>query len=832
MRFLIKYVVAGFSPRLWARGNAEFVEAPTRAKARDYIFILVAAISFAAQPVAAQSTSVRELVATYCITCHNDRLKTGGLTLEKADTEHVFNSADTWEKVIVKLRGRSMPPAGNRRPDNATYDTVATWLESELDSAAAANVNPGRTANLHRLNRTEYANAVRELTGIEVDASALLPPDQQAHGFDTNADALLIAPALLDRYLNAAAKIARIAVGDPTIPPAFERYTAVKGNSNEQTYLWQTDRLSEDFPLGSRGGISARHYFPVDGEYVLKLRLQRTFQDVIRGLNEPNQIEIRVDGTRIAQFKLGGSAELVSQAQADYRDVRPGQITNGDDALQIRVQLKAGLRTVVATILKSNDVLAEGLGPARIPIWSREGDVPTVPAYISSMLIGGPYNAQVPKDSPSRKRIFVCQPLHNSDERACATRILSTLARRAYRRTASDEDVQVLLGFYETARAHGNFDAGIRAALERVLVSPDFLFRIETDPPDAGAATVHRISDVELASRLSFFLWSSSPDDELLDLAVAGKLRDANVLDQQVRRLLADPLARTALVENFFEQWLETRNVFLLAPDANQHFPWFDDNLRLSFVREMDLFLDAQLKENRSVVDLLTANFTFVNDQLARHYGIPGVYGSHFRRVTLTDENRWGLLGKAAVLSVTSYTTRTSPTIRGKWLLENILGAPVPPPPPNIPALEASNQGNRPLTVREMLETHRKNPVCASCHARMDPLGFSLENFDAIGQWRSKDAGAPIDSSGVLLDGTKVEGPAALRQALVAQKEQFVRTVTAKLVTYALGREIESFDAPAIRGIVRAAAPDNYRWSSIILAIVKSAPFQMRRAAS
>jgi hypothetical protein len=455
-----------------------------------------------------------------------------------------------------------------------------------------------------------------------------------------------------------------------------------------------------------------------------------------------------------------------------------------------------------------------------------------VPAFISSLLIGGPYNAQIPKDSPSRKRIFVCQPPNNTEERACATRILSTLARRAYRRPATDDDVQVLLGFYSTSRAHGNFDTGIRAALERVLVSPDFLFRIETDPANATPASVHRISDVELASRLSFFLWSSSPDDELLNLAVAGKLKDPNVLDHQVHRMLADSRARTALVENFFEQWLETRNVFLLAPDANQHFPWFDDNLRLAFVKEMDLFLDAQLKEDRSIVDLLTANFTFVNEQLARHYGIQGVYGSHFRRVTLTDENRWGLLGKAAVLSVTSYTTRTSPTIRGKWLLENILGAPVPPPPPNIPALEASNQGNKPLTVREMLETHRKNPVCASCHARMDPLGFSLENFDAIGQWRTRDAGAPIDSSGVLLDGTKVEGPAALRQALVSQKEQFVRTVTAKLVTYALGREIESFDAPAIRGIVRAAGPDDYRWSSIILAIVKSAPFQMRRAAS
>ena len=794
------------------------------------VFILATVFLVALQLHGASADPARELVKTYCVGCHNERLKTANLVLDKPDI-----SPETWEKVVVKLRSRSMPPAGNRRPDNAAYDAAASWLETELDRAGADHLNPGRPANLHRLNRTEYANAIRDLTGIEIDGPSMLPPDQQAHGFDTNADALLMAPALLDRYLNAAARIARLAVGDPSIPPAFERYTAVKGNSNEQTWLWQTDRLSEDFPLGSRGGIAARHYFPVDGEYVLKLRLQRTFQDVIRGLNEKNDIEIRVDGVRAAHFTIGGGSELAAQAAADYRDVRPGQILNGDDALQVRVPMKAGLRTVAATILKSNDILPEGLGPARIPIWSREGDVPTVPATISSLLIGGPYNAKTPQDSPSRKRIFICQPASKAartEETACAAKILSAFARRAYRRPATDEDVQTLLGFYKTGRNAGNFDAGIRAALERVLVSPDFLFRIEADPANVAPNAVYRISSVELASRLSFFLWSSIPDDELLDLAIRGKLRDSSVLDQQVRRMLADPRARTALVENFFEQWLEIRNVWLLTPDANQHFPWFDDNLRMAFVKEMDLFLDAQLREDRSVVELLTANFTFVNEQLARHYGIPGVYGTHFRRVTLADENRWGLLGKAAVLSVTSYTTRTSPTIRGKWLLENILGAPVPPPPPNIPALEASNPGNKPLSVREMLETHRKNPACASCHARMDPLGFSLENFDAIGQWRKKDAGAPIDAGGVLLDGTKVEGPAALRQALLAQKEQFVRTVTAKLATYALGRDIESSDAPAIRGIVRAAAADNYRWSSAILAIVKSAPFQMRKAGS
>jgi len=784
--------------------------------------------SSAQQPSAA---SVREFVSTYCLTCHNDRLKTGSLSLEHVDLQQVFNAADTLEKVVVKLRSRSMPPVGNRRPDNAAYDAVAGWLETELDRAAATHLNPGRPASLHRLNRTEYANAVRDLIGIEIDPSSMLPPDQQAHGFDTNADALLMAPALLDRYLNAAGKIARLAIGDPSIPPAFERYTALKGNANEQTWLWQTDRLSEDFPLGSRGGIAARHYFPVDGDYILRIRLQRTYADVIRGLNEPNDVEIRVDGTRIGHFRFGGSADLSVQASADYRDIRAGQLTNADDGLQVRVPLKAGLRTVVATILKSNDIQPEGLGPTRIPIWSREGDTPTMPVFISSLLIGGPYNGQVPKDSPSRNRVFVCSPARKSEETACVTKIVSSLARRAYRRPATSDDVEVLLGFYNSARATGDFDAGIRAALERVLVSPDFLFRIEADPVNAAPNAVYRLSDVELASRLSFFLWSGIPDDELLDLAIRGKLRDSTVLDLQVRRMLADARARTSLVQNFFDQWLETRNVWLLTPDANQHFPWFDDNLRIAFVKEMELFLNAQLREDRSVVDLLTSDSTFVNEQLARHYRIGGVYGTHFRRVTLSDENRWGLLGKAAVLSVTSYTTRTSPTIRGKWLLENILGVPVPPPPPNVPSLEASNKENKPLSVREMLEMHRSNAVCASCHARMDPLGFSLENFDAIGQWRTTDAGSTIDASGVLLDGTKVQGPAALRQALLAQKEQFVKTVAAKLLTYALGRELESFDAAAVRAIVRSAAADNYRWSSMITAIAKSAPFQMRRAA-
>jgi len=763
-------------------------------------------------------TPARELVSTYCVSCHNQRVQTAGLALDAADADHVANSAETWEKVIVKLRSRAMPPAGVRRPDNATYDRVASWLESEIDRAAATRVNPGRTASLHRLNRAEYANSIRDLLAVEVDPQAMLPPDEQAFGFENNAEALSIQPALLDRYVTAAAAVARRAVGDPNLPPAFVRYGALKGSANDQNYLRQTERLGEDFPLGSKGGVAARHYFPIDGEYAFKIRLQRTWDIQIKGLNVPTQFEIRVDGKRVAQFTLGGEKSLPKTF-----------IYDADDVLQARAPVKAGSHEVVATMLKSDDVSPEGPGPDRLSLYSRNADNANSPIAIAALLVGGPYRAQAPLDSPSRKLLFVCHPPNAAEELACATKILSTLARRAYRRSATDDDVQTLLAFYKRARAAGTFDEGIRAAVERVLVSPDFLFRIQADPPGAAPGSVYRISDVELASRLSFFLWSSVPDDALLDVAIRGKLHEPAVLEQQVARLLADPRARSSLIQNFFEDWFETRNVWLLNPDSTR-FPWFDDNLRSAFVTEMELFLDAQLKEDRGVIDLLTSNETFLNEQLARHYGISGLYGSHFRRVKLADENRFGLLGKAGVLAVTSYTTRTSPTIRGKWLLENILAAPMPAPPANVPSLESSNKENKPLSVREMLEMHRASPACAGCHARMDPLGLSLENFDAIGQWRATDAGHPIDASGVLLDGTKVDGPSQLRQALLAQKTQFAKAVTEKLLTYALGRGLEYYDAPAVRAIDRSAEANDYRWSSIVLGVVKSAPFQMRTA--
>jgi len=787
-------------------------------------------------PATGPSTSpARDLVTTYCVSCHNPKLKTAGFVIDPAQAERVGQSAETWEKVVLKLRSRAMPPPRSRRPDSATYDAAAEWLESELDRAAAATPNPGRPAELHRLNRAEYANAVRDLLGVQVDGTLMLPPDEQAHGFDTNADALSVVPALLDRYLTAAAKISRLAVGDPSLRPAFERYTAVRNNSNERTWLWQTDRLGEEFPLGSRGGVAARHYFPVDGEYVLKARLDKTYTGMVRGLNVPNEIEFRVDGRKVGQFTLGGPELSAAGARAtasDYPD-SGNPLFTADDGLEVRVPLKAGLHEVTVTAVKTDGSKPEGLGPDRIPIWGHDydGDI-RAPIVFSLLLIGGPYDGRVPQESLSRRRIFSCTPESAREETGCATKILSNLARRAYRRPATPDDVQTLLGFYKAGRADGDFETGIRAALERLLVSPDFLFRIESDPGNVKPGAPYRVPDVELASRLSFFLWSSIPDDDLLDLAVRGKLGDAKVFDAQVRRMLADPRARTALVQNFFSQWLQVRNVWLLTPDASRQFPWFDDNLRTAFVKETELFLESQLQDDRSMLELLTANYTYLNEQLARHYGIPDVYGSHFRRVTLPDPNRWGLLGKASVLSVTSYPHRTSPTIRGKWLLENILAAPVPPPPPDVNTTLDEGKTVKASSVREMLEHHRANPACASCHANMDPLGFSLENFDAIGQWRTKEGESPINASGVLLDGTAVDGPAALRSALLQQKDQFVKAVTAKLLMYGLGREIDYHDAPAIRAIVRTAAADDYRWSSTILAIVKSAPFQFRRSRS
>jgi len=780
--------------------------------------------------------SPRALLDKYCVSCHNGRLKTAGLVLDRdaADVGNVAARGELWEKVLRKVRTQAMPPTGSRRPSPAEYAALTTSLEQALDSAAAAHPNPGRPT-AHRLNRAEYALAIRDLLGVDVDVRSMLPADDSGYGFDNVADVLSVSPGLLERYMLAAGKVGRVAVGDPTIPVATATYRVPPLSA-------QTDRMSEDLPFASRGGLSVRHTFPLDGEYVVKVRLQRTYTELIRGMADPHQLEVRVNRRLVKQFDVGG---LASRPPADVLKY----LQRADEGLEVRFAAKAGGALVAADFVKEPK-LAEGIYVPSPPLASFEFSGKTdSEAAIDSIQITGPYNGARPDASPSRRNIFVCQPETpasedgpasakaaarprrsspetQASEDGCARRIVSTLARRAYRRPVRPEEVDALLRLYEQGRAEGGFDNGIEWVIERVLVAPDFLFRIEPEPANARPGTPYRISDLALASRLSFFLWSSIPDDELLGLAERGRLHEPSTLDAQVRRMLADDRAG-ALIANFAGQWLYLRNLRGHAPDPDL-FVDFDDNLREAFQRETELFLQSQLRDDRSVIDLLRANYTFVNERLARHYGISGIYGSHFRRVVLPDDRRAGLLGQGSILTVTSYAHRTSPVVRGKWLLENLLGAPPPPPPANVPALKENNEGGRPTSVRERLEEHRKNPVCASCHSRMDPLGFALENFDAIGRWRSVDeSGKPVDASGVLPDGTKFDGPAEFRRVLLTHHDEFVSTLTEKLLTYALGRGLESYDMPAVRAILRQAKADDDRWSSLIRGIVASVPFQM-----
>jgi mono/diheme cytochrome c family protein len=774
-----------------------------------------------------QPAAARALIDRYCVGCHNDRLKTANLVLEHADLDHIAAGAETWEKVLRKVKTGAMPPMNAARPDRAAADAFTGWLQDSLDRAAEEHPNPGRPA-IHRLNRAEYANAIRDLLGLDIDSRALLPTDDAGYGFDNIADVLSVSPGLFERYMSAARKISRLAVGDPATRPAIETYAAPK-------YFVQSDRADERLPFGSRGGIAIRHYFPLDGEYRLKVRLQRTWRDEIRGIAEPHQVQVYVDRALVKSFSVGGDGPRATWLPGQAVPNPTEYELNADAGLELRFAAKAGERIVGITFVKQA-AEEEGFLRPNLPVTSfefagnRDGD----PA-IDTVQIAGPYEAAGAGDTPSRRRIFVCRPAQvrrsapdtRASEDECATRIVRALARRAFRRPVSDADLQPLLEIYRSGREREDFDGGIELALRRMLVSPEFLFRIERDPANVAAGAPYALGDRELASRLSFFLWSSIPDDELLSAAERGKLKDPAVLAQQVKRMLADPRS-SALVTNFAGQWLYLRNMRTHAPDPAA-FPDFDDNLREAFQQETELFIEANLREDRSLIDLLTANFTFLNERLARHYGVPGIYGSHFRRVTFADNSRGGLLGQGSVLTVTSYPTRTSPVLRGKWLLENILGTPPPPPPPNVPALKDTGESGKPASVRERMELHRKNPVCASCHARMDPLGFALENFDGIGRWRTADEGdTPIDASGVMPDGTKFQGVAGLRAALVAHREEFAYTVAEKLLTYALGRGLEYYDQPAVRKIVKAAAADDDRWSSVILGVVKSAPFQMR----
>ncbi|PWU12058.1 MAG: hypothetical protein C5B51_01565 [Terriglobia bacterium] len=768
---------------------------------------LVAMLTSLAQ---AQPEVQRALVRQYCAGCHNEQRKTAGLILSSADLSQVANHAPMWEKVIRKVRAGAMPPLGMPRPDRAALDAFATFLESAIDSAAKSYPGP---STVRRLNRAEYGAAIRDLLDLNIDVTALLPADDANYGFDNNADSLRISPGLLEGYLAASRKVSRLAIGDPAIQPVFSTYR-VRPDLGQDSHV-------DGLPLGTRGGMLAEHTFPLDGVYLFKPRVAVNTSAKVRGLDYEHRFLITIDGRKVHEARLGGPADV--DAAALNPPESEAEILK---RLEARVPVSAGPHKIGVTFIRKTGALPDGY----LQPWLRTNfdtqEQRGVP-LVESLSIGGPFEPAGAGDTPSRRRIFICRPA-GADDAACAKRILETLASRAYRRPLTQRDLEPLLNLYQGGKTEGGFEAGVENALRFLLTSPAFLFRAETDPAGAAPGSIHRVSDIDLASRLSFFLWSSLPDDELRHLAGMGELKDAAVLEAQARRMLADPRSR-ALTTNFAAQWLYLRNLSGVTRDL-MVFPDFDDNLRQGFRTETELFFDSIIREDRSVLDLLTADYTFVNERLAKHYAIPDVEGSYFRRVAIPGEQRRGLLGQGSILTVTSYATRTSPVLRGKWLLENVLGTPVPPPPPDVPALAENRTGVKPRSVRERLEEHRSNPACAVCHNLMDPIGFSLENFDATGAWRDRgESKSPIDASGVLVDGTKVNGPQALRQALLSRPETFVTTLTEKLMTYALGRGIDYYDMPAVRGVVRRAAQDNFRFSSIVLGIVESVPFQMSR---
>jgi mono/diheme cytochrome c family protein len=798
--------------------------------------VVLSALPFlhAARPAAAKPTQAsdaaaalrveeqRALVGRYCITCHNRTLNTGGLALDAFDVADVGGHPEIWEKVVRKLGGGLMPPAGRPRPDRAVTLAFVSWLESELDRAAERRPDPGRTEPFHRLNRAEYRNAIRDLLSLDIDVTAHLPGDDASHGFDNIAGVLKVSPTLMERYLTAARRISRLAVGLPVPFPGVDTIRVPED-------LPQDDRI-EGLPFGTRGGVRVSHIFPVDADYVIKVRLSRlglsggATEDVPR-FAESHDLEVSLDGVRLKVFTLAGETLEPGRRQDAYQQGR----ANLDADWEVRVPVGAGPHEIVVAFLKKSSALNETVRlPFMRPYAGAGGDTRYQP-YLSSVTISGPFaKGGRAEDTPSRRRIFVCRPTSPGDELSCARSILASLARRAYRRPVTDVDLKPLVAFYAEGRGEGGFDAGIALALERLLVSPHFLFRVERDPPTAGPGQIYPVADLELASRLSFFLWSSIPDEELVGLAAAGRLQDPSVLERQVRRMRGDRRAN-ALVENFAGQWLYLRNISTLSPDLDR-FPDFDDSLRQAFKRETELFVGSIVREDRSVLDLFTADYTFVNERLARHYGIPNVRGSHFRRVKVTDPARQGLLGHGSILAVTAYPHRTSPVLRGKWVLENLLGTPPPPPPPNVPDLRDTNTAGELLSMRERMAQHRASPVCATCHSMMDPPGFSLETFDAVGRLRSVDERfEKIDAGGALPDGRRFEGPAGLRQALLANPERVMRTFTEKLLTYALGRGLEPNDMPAVRRVTRSAAEDGYRFSAIVLGIVRSTPFRMRR---
>ena len=777
-------------------------------------------------------TSQRDVLSKYCQSCHNQRLRTAGLALDTASLDDVAGQAELWENVIRKLRVGAMPPPGLPRPYDRTLRALASSLETAIDRAAAAAPNPGRTETFHRLNRAEYANAIRDVLGLEIDdLSALLPADDAGHqGFDNIAEVLSVSPALLERYMAAARKLSRLALGLPPRGASVDTYRV-------SSLLVQDDRVDEALPFGSRGGIAIQRYFPVDGEYSIKLTLQRTKNsENIIGLGRPHLLDVRVDGVRVARFTVGGE-DKGSPAPMSFAGRFPGTpewekyVHHADDVLQARFTARAGPRVVGVSFVQSTPEPVGILQPRpEYTVSPEQDELQTGNPGIEIVSIGGPFTVAGPGDTKSRRTVLLCQPSRPSDQNACAKKILSTLARRAYRGLATDQDVDTLLRFFEAGRRDEGFEGGIQLAVERLLADPRFLFRMEVDPPATPTGTAYSLGALELASRLSFFLWSSIPDPELLDLAASGTLRNPAVLEAQVRRMLADPRS-DALVDNFVGQWLQLRNLRNVSPDTVL-FPGFDENLRAALQRETEEFVRSQFREDRSVVDLIRADYSFLNDRLARHYQVPGIHGSRFRKVTFSTGERGGLIGQGSLMAVTSYPNRTSPVLRGKWVLETLLGAPPPPPPPDVPPLPERSESGKPTSVRLRLEAHRNNPRCASCHAPMDPLGFALENFDPLGGWRDSEGGFPIDATATMPGGPTFSGPAELRAFLLSRREQFVSTFAAGLLTYAVGRNLEYYDMPAVRALVRDAAPDDHRWSSLVLGIVKSASFQMRRSQS
>ncbi|HKE86334.1 MAG TPA: DUF1592 domain-containing protein [Vicinamibacterales bacterium] len=755
----------------------------------------------------AASTADPALVKQYCVTCHNARLKTGGLSLDDLNPADAPAHPEVWEKVVLKLRGGMMPPQGMPRPDQPTIERFTVSLEQSLNRAALAHPDPGHKP-VHRLNRTEYGNAIRDLLDLEVDVADLLPADDESHGFDNIAGVLRVSPSLLEQYLGAARQIASLAVGSET--DVIRLAYRIPPDDSQEDHV-------EGLPLGTRGGMLFKHNFPQDAKYDFGVILLRNIVGYMKGLEFAHTIEISIDGERVFATVVGGDADNRES------DRNMSEAANEiDERLKARVPVKAGPHLVGVTFVRRNEAESdEPLQPHE-----RDHDLQNMNGIplIDHVNLTGPFEATGPGDTPSRRRIFICKP-QGADDAACGRKILTTLARRAYRRPLTKDDVDPIMAMYDAGRKTGTFEAGIERGLRLVLTDPKFLFRTETAP---ARGTTARISDIELASRLSFFLWSSIPDEALLTLAAQGKLNQPATLDRQVRRMLADPKSR-AMVDNFASQWLLLRNLKSHIPTPGD-FPNFDNELRQAFRTETEMFFEAVMREDRSVLDLLNADYTFVNERLARHYGIPNVYGSQFRRVTVVNEERRGLLGQGSILTVTSYPNRTSPVLRGKWILENVLGTPPPAPPPNVPALPDNEAGQEAKSLRARLEFHRRTPTCATCHRVMDPLGLALENFDGVGEWRVKEPGGGIDPIGQLADGTKVDGPVALRKAVMRRPEMFARTITEKMMTYGLGRGVELTDMPFVRTIADDAGRQNFKFSAIVIGIVKSVPFQMKKA--